>query len=179
MTVNNKNGEKQQNSSRLESFGARLRFLRKKHGLSQADFAEKLQYKGSASISKIETNSSPPDFYSLITISETLNADLHWLITGQPAPSAQELTTERNDLMNKLSSYVISELKRLTDQRDSLLEQRRKLGDETPENGEALARMAIHIYEVQQQLDAKMRDLQWVQPATPSAESTQNSKETT
>lgn len=150
-----------------DTFGERLRFLRKKRGLSQGELAKKIGYKGSNAISKIESDSLPPNIQVLNKIAEALDDDLHWLITGKPAPSAQEIISARDDLTTKLSSYVISELKRLTDMRDSQLEQKRKLEEKTPQDQIAIVSLNVSICQVKQQLDEKMKDLHWLQQSTP------------
>lgn len=71
-----------EDSSGDSSFGARLRKLRKNKGLSQTDFAKKIGYRRSGSISNIENNKTPPDIHVLIKIAKILDIDLHWLITG-------------------------------------------------------------------------------------------------
>ncbi len=162
------------NKKLLTGLGERLKASRERLGLNQSRLASQLNFSSPTVVSRFERGERLPSTETLIKLAELHDIDLHWLLTGQPAPSAQEIATERNDLMNKLSSYVISELKRLTDLRDTYLDQKRNLEAETPVNQIAVVGMDIHIYEVQQQLDVKMRDLQWVQRAAPNADTVDN-----
>lgn len=104
-----------------EEAGARLRFMRKKKGFTQTEFAKKLGFKTGGSVSNIEMGKSPVDIYTLLIIAELLDADLHWLITGKPSlavirlkPYAtchlaeryqeiQDLEKERSELLVKQS----------------------------------------------------------------------------
>lgn len=64
--------------------------MRCKSGFSQSALAQKIHYRGSPSISKIENDNTWPDKDTFLMIAEVLNADLHWLITGTLPPSIKE-----------------------------------------------------------------------------------------
>ena len=99
--------ENNKNLHSKDSFGARFRKLRKEKNLSQSSMAEILGYKRSGSISKIEKSGTPLDISTLIKISETLETDLHLLITGKDSPSVMFLK-------ERLKSYGIILLDRLS-----------------------------------------------------------------
>lgn len=80
----------QKNHSNDTTFGSRLRLLRQKCGFSQVEFAKKIGYKNSASVSQTEKDTTVPDVNMLRKIAEVLNADLHWLITGTLPPTVKE-----------------------------------------------------------------------------------------
>lgn len=63
-------------------FPENLRKLRKEKGLSQGELAKILGYKGSNSISNLESGKSTPDLDTLCNIADYFKIDLHWLITG-------------------------------------------------------------------------------------------------
>jgi len=67
-------------------FGDRIRQLRISRGLQQKDLADKLGYKSQTSVSKLEAGEISPTADVLMKLTEILNADLHWLITGKQNP---------------------------------------------------------------------------------------------
>lgn len=73
-----------------EKIGDRLRKYRESLNLGQKEFAEKLGISAHTVISRLEKNHSTPSAETLQRIAESFNIDLHWLITGQPAPSSSE-----------------------------------------------------------------------------------------
>ncbi|MHC4460913.1 MAG: helix-turn-helix domain-containing protein [Planctomycetota bacterium] len=91
---------------RDKEFGQRLRKLRKGQGLSQTKLAQKLGYKTSVSVSKIESGITPPDVRVLAKIAKLLSADLHWLITGRPSPRFSEFI----DLLKPYVETYITQL---------------------------------------------------------------------
>jgi transcriptional regulator with XRE-family HTH domain len=84
--------------------------LRKAKKLSQDELAEILSYKKGASISNIELGKNPPDFNALSKIADVLNADLHWLITGNPSPAIKELKNQLRMYGKALISSLCSEI---------------------------------------------------------------------
>jgi len=103
-----------------EQFGERLRKSRNNAGLSQSDLAKKLGYKRSGSISNIENGKSPPDIITLFKIAMILNVDLHWLITGELSPTAQQVSDRFINITNKLAVYVGAALQSRLSQKYSL-----------------------------------------------------------
>jgi len=75
--------EKSKNNFAIRNtFGERLRLLRKKRGFTQGGLAEKLGYKTSVPVSNIENGVTLPNLVTLTKIADVLHIDLHWLITG-------------------------------------------------------------------------------------------------
>lgn len=73
------------------AFGSRLRSLRKKRGFTQAGLAEKIGYKSSVAVSKIENGHTIPNLVTLAKIADLLSIDLHWLITGTASRAVKRL----------------------------------------------------------------------------------------
>jgi len=92
----------------LYNFGARLYLLRRKRGFTQTSLAEKLGYKSSVTISKLESGQTPPNMITLVKIAEVLSIDIHWLVTGTGSlavkrlrPVAQaHLASQQQHIMN-------------------------------------------------------------------------------
>jgi transcriptional regulator with XRE-family HTH domain len=91
------------------SFGSRFREVRKKHGLSQSDFAKKLGYKNSASISNIESGKGPVDSVILMKLSEFGEVDYNWLLTGNRLPD-KDLELAYNKLVHRMAEHVAQSL---------------------------------------------------------------------
>ena len=106
------------------TFGERLRFSRKKKGLSQAGLAKKIGFKTSASVSNAEFNKTPVDNTTLEKIAKILDVDLHWLITGKSSPHTKEMTNLFIDATKKFAPYLGDHLARLLEQKVELLEKR-------------------------------------------------------
>lgn len=70
------------NSNNTKCFGERLKKARLEKGLKQAELAKSLNLSNNSVISSFERGSSLPSIETLIKISEVLEVDLHWLITG-------------------------------------------------------------------------------------------------
>ena len=64
---------------KLNSIGNRIKFARKKKGMTQKELAEKIHLKES-SISKFEGNTQPPSLKQLVDISRVLNIRFEYLI---------------------------------------------------------------------------------------------------
>lgn len=89
-----------------KTFGQRLRFLRKKRGLSQGDLAAKIGYKGSNAISKIENDGLAPTTDVLSKIAVTLTADIHWLVTGNLSPTFDIFLDEYCEATARALPYI-------------------------------------------------------------------------
>jgi len=109
------------------SFGERLKNLRKNRGLSQAEFAEKLEYKQNTSVSNIEKGKSVPDLETLNKIADVLEVDLHWLVTGKQSPSTKEVINLFVKATKKFAPYLGDHLTRLFEQKIILLEKQETL----------------------------------------------------
>ncbi len=131
-----------------KSLGKRLRALRKRAGLSQGELAEQLGYKAPASISNAEADKTPLDSDTLAKIAPLLNADVHWLLTGQPAPTAQEAANQRQDAINKLARYVSSEVARLLKNRDEIAAELKDV-EQRKSAGESVEAVLIDVWKTQ------------------------------
>ncbi len=101
------------NNAKSINFGERLKQVRKDKGLSQSELAEKMGYKQSATISNLEINKSTPDINTLKKLSEILEVDLHWLITG-------DIYREYKLKFMQLYSYINKEIGDLSQQNHRL-----------------------------------------------------------
>jgi len=74
------------NLNNFSELGNRVRELREGRGLQQKDLASILGYQNNTSVSKIELGIKPPSADDFIKLAQSLNVDLHWLITGRLSP---------------------------------------------------------------------------------------------
>lgn len=165
-----------------KSLGKRLQALRKRAGLSQGDLAERLGYKAPASISNAEADKTPLDSDTLAKIAPLLNADLHWLLTGQPAPSAQEAAKERQDAINRLAQYISAEVSKLLARKASLLAEQQELERKEhagePVDREKGGELVVQLLMTERLLQDIARDQEWVRLALADTVNTHR-KETT
>jgi len=120
---NNKN----ENMRKKLGFGDRLRFLRQKAGLTQAELAQKLGYKRSGSLSNLEAENTPADIYVLTRLAHIFGANLHWLITGQPSPDGERWRESYIDLAGIARSFINRETARIREERAHLVKQLNEL----------------------------------------------------
>ena len=152
-----------------ETFGGRLRKARKDRGLSQSHLALMLGYKNNVPVSTLETNKTSPDLKTLVRISECLDVDLHWLITGECSQADRNLQGQYGKLLGLFAKY----LAKTTAQ---LLEHRVWLGEHIAElkaSGENVEKSVISEYEAdlelnQQALSEILTDQPWVLKALES-----------
>lgn len=111
VAVKNKKRRNMKKLPRIATFGKRLCFMRKKRGFTQQELAEKLNYKRSGSISRIENGFSPPDFQALPKIAAVLDADLHWLLTGKHSPALKNVVSLLQPFVSGLLSEMSQEIK--------------------------------------------------------------------
>jgi transcriptional regulator with XRE-family HTH domain len=88
------------------SFGERLSFLRKKHGLSQIQLAQQLGYKRGGSISKLETSKTFPELNILTKLAKIFEIDLHWLVLGKSSPGIERWREKCIDLSRAISTLA-------------------------------------------------------------------------
>jgi transcriptional regulator with XRE-family HTH domain len=105
------------------TLGERLRNLRKSQGLNQIEMAKLLDFKTSVSVSNIESNKTPPDLQTLVKIGEIFKTDLHWLITGNPAPSSEQQDNNYQHLFAALGKHISWLVAFLLDKRDARYEE--------------------------------------------------------
>ena len=81
-----------------ENFSSNLYMLRHKSGMSQEDFAEKINVSRQA-VSKWERNEAYPDIENLLAISELFGVSLDMLVTGsiEEIPAQAEVLPKDND----------------------------------------------------------------------------------
>lgn len=108
-------------------FAERLCILRKKCGLSRADFAKKLNLTNPSQISRYESGKSFPNIPALEKIAEVLNADLHWLITGNPTPSNAQQDKNYQRIFADLGEQVSKNIASLLAERDTMDDKMYKL----------------------------------------------------
>jgi transcriptional regulator with XRE-family HTH domain len=111
--------EKNQKYLPNKTVGDRLHKVRKDKGLSQAELAEQIGFKQSSTISKIESGRIDPDSNTLKKIAETLNIDLHWLITGNPAPSSKQQDKNYQRIFADLGKQISWSIAVLLGERDA------------------------------------------------------------
>jgi len=104
----------------MSDFSERFHKLRKDKGLSQELAGKKLGFNSHAQISRFENGTGFPTFETLTKIVDLFNVDLHWLITGQPAPSVEKV-------INLLYPFVSSFLSQITEKVNALEKERREL----------------------------------------------------
>ena len=162
---------KKQKNYACNTLGDRLAYLRNLRGMNQSDFAKALGYSDNSPVSKMERDAQTPNTEVLMKISEVLSADLHWIITGKHAPSAQEVVSERQQAINKLARYISSEIARLLDHRDVLTwenedwKEKQAAGEKV--DSERVERLQLELAGVQFELERVLRDQEWVRLAVP------------
>ncbi|MCK4294044.1 MAG: helix-turn-helix transcriptional regulator [Planctomycetes bacterium] len=107
-------------SRKVETFSQRLHLTRKNRDLSQGGLAKKLGLTGQAQVSRYENGKSLPDVAILVKMSEALQVDLHWLITGNLSPSTV-------DLAERVKPYLYAHLSDVTLRIQQLERERRDL----------------------------------------------------
>jgi len=91
---------------KISTFSERLRFLREKRGFSREDLAKKLGLSSSSQISRYETGVGLPSIAIIQKYTEVLQANLHWLLTGNPSPDGESWKQAYNDLAGITWSYI-------------------------------------------------------------------------
>lgn len=83
---------------KLLNYGERLKWARKRAGLTQLELAE-LSGVGQGTISKIERGDQSESSYDTI-LAHHLNVYAYWLTTGEGNPDITPLTTSESNLIN-------------------------------------------------------------------------------
>jgi transcriptional regulator with XRE-family HTH domain len=136
------------------NFGKRLRFLREKALLSQAELAKQLGYKKNTSISNLENGKSPPDINILLKLGKLFDANLHWLITGQSSPKDEVWRANYADLLQKYQADVVVWIQRLEAEIADLKQKEMQL-TEAESRGETINPYSLEI--IQEQLQSKQQ----------------------
>ena len=107
-------------AQKIRNFSERLCLERKKHGLSQGEFAKKLGLSGHAQVSRYESGKSLPDTVALEKIAKIFNVDLHWLITDELSPTVKMI-------IDRIRPYALAHLSDITIELQKLERERRDL----------------------------------------------------
>jgi len=158
-----------------ELFGQRLRIERKKANISQRELAKKCGFKSGASISNIEKGKAPINIQSLVIIADTMNTDLHWLITGKLFPKQSYYNA-----INRLAYYITWEISRSLDERDKIdfelneLLEKQKKGE--PAEQELIDLLRSGRAQIQDRLSKVAQDQHWLKEAILSTKERDNDK---
>jgi len=134
--------------------------LRKQHGLSQDQLAEKLGYQTGVSVSNIEAGKSPIDVNKLCLLAKILKTDLHALITGEPSPALiclvdsfrpqiearfKQLQDERDKLHHEMVQLDLAHIINRKDTKKQL-DQAKERADKIDAEQQALSRALIEVF---------------------------------
>jgi transcriptional regulator with XRE-family HTH domain len=161
-------GKKKKILPSSNSFGDRFRELRKNLGFSQREYAKKLGYKTSASISNIESGKCPVDSRVLLILSELGEVDYNWLLTGKRLPD-KDLEKSYHKLLMRMAEYVARGLAENLQLRETrvleLAEQltKRENGEEVDED--FIEQLESEIAMIQRQITEFGKDHPWLQEA--------------
>ena len=147
-------------------FGERLKNKRVELGLSQVELARSMGFKTSSSLTNIEKGKTLVDIEFLYHISKIFNCDLHWLITGNPAPPNNDIETKCQQFASLLTRYFTGTLSYLLGERDSLSEELRELKETQSSGGEVDPYLIDFITErlpgIQSQINNLWKDKKWL-----------------
>ena len=161
-------GKKKNILTSANSLGSRLREFRKKHGLSQREFAKKLGYKNSASISNIESGKCPVDSVILMKLSEFGEIDYNWLLAGIRLPD-KDLEQAYNRLLHRMAEHVarnLADLFRMRERRIiELAELLTKKQDGEKIDEDFIEDLHYQIAQIQTEITELGKDQPWLQEA--------------
>lgn len=110
-----------QNKKKCKNFGERVKHLRDKRGFTQAKLASLMGHNTHVPVSRIEQGKSWPKEQVFLKIAEALDADLHWLITGQISPSAISVGNAYMPFVKAHMQDIIDKLHGLVGERMDLM----------------------------------------------------------
>ena len=148
-----------------ETFGDRLRKVRKDMGLNQTEFAKKLGFNSNALISRFEKDRKTPLLSTVLKLASLTEVDLHWLLTGQPSPGDKKKIEACKDVIGRLIPYASDRLNFIADQmktaryRKRVLEQRENPGKRTPE---FIGRQAQIIAKLEKAYNKTLSDINYI-----------------
>ena len=93
-----------------KKIGSFLKELRKEKGITQEEFAEKLNVSG-RTVSRWETGSNMPDISLLIEIAEFFDVSIPEIINGER--KSESMNEEVKEVADKLSDYANAEKEKL------------------------------------------------------------------
>lgn len=85
----------------LEGLGNRIKRIRKKLRISQADFAKMLGVSGASAVSKYELEQREPDISTLVKISQLGNRSLNWLLVNRPPPKEKKVDKKLGKIISQ------------------------------------------------------------------------------
>jgi transcriptional regulator with XRE-family HTH domain len=115
-----------------KNFSDRLILARKQGSLNPEELAKKLGLADSSQIYRYESGKANPSISALKTLAKVLKIDLHWLITGRPAPEIVEFV----EILRPAIMSFLTETERVLKGKESQLfgiSLRAGLGDKTEE----------------------------------------------
>jgi len=110
----------QNKTKKYKDFGMRLRALREGRGVTQKQLALSIGKNTQVQVSRIENGKSWPNGQMFLKIAETLDADLHWLITGDTPPGDAALVESYNKAVLRLVYWVQEYMNDLQQRSESL-----------------------------------------------------------
>jgi transcriptional regulator with XRE-family HTH domain len=100
-----------------ENFSDRLILARKQNGLKPEELAKRLGLADSSQIYRYESGKANPSISALKTLAKILKIDLHWLITGRPAPEIVEFV----EILRPAIVLFLTELEQVLKNKESQL----------------------------------------------------------
>ncbi len=82
-----------------ESMGSRIKRIRKKLGIGQAEFAKMVEISGKSAVSKYELDQRGAEIPTLIKISKVGNKSLDWLLVDRPPPKEKKVDKKLRDII--------------------------------------------------------------------------------
>ena len=79
--------------------------------MTQAELAHAIGYESNVSVYKLEIGAAPADVCILAKIAETLEVDLHELITGSPSPQFIDAIVKLYPIIELHTQNLVAELK--------------------------------------------------------------------
>jgi transcriptional regulator with XRE-family HTH domain len=157
------------NISSIDTFGSRLRKSRKDRGLSQTTLAMMLGYENNGPVSTMETNKTNPDLKTLARLAESLDIDLHWLITGRASRADRNLEDDYAKLLGSFVRYIAKNIADLLTQRqwwkDHLDELKQYRPGDIPIDPDVIAEHEAEFDRVQRELTFMLSQEPWVHTA--------------
>lgn len=158
------------NSINKDTFGKRLRKLRKTNKLSQVELASRIGYKRGGSVSNIEADKTPPDIQSLVKIAEILKADLHWLITGGSSPEAKKWESNYYQALEKITRFLAKQLTYLLGEKEQYQSQLLEEEKKTNQDEDVKDMLRFQINRIESDLQELSEQQPWLKQAIMSVE---------
>lgn len=158
--------DKNGNNSKIFSFGERLRFAREKRGIGREELAHQLGLKDSSQISRYETDKGFPSIPGLQALGSALTVDIHWLVTGEPAPGVFRAADQYFEMNHRYLPYVSFKMEWLSvelDKNDKLFQELKDKKSLTGDEQFERDKLKLRIQEIRgwwKQLREDMRFLQ-------------------